>query len=124
MAAEGSVATERAAADVAQGLRQQLLTLELAELEARCMPPEGAAISPALRTLAVIRGRVLDSCADRIRDLVNREVERKPIGEALTRGEVRAMLKRATEGLFPEAEDGAAVDDDSSEDEDDVDAPR
>ena len=80
-----------------------LLKEEIARLEASCQLPDDGAVSPGLRALALVRGRVLDSCAARIRGLVTAEAQRVWHRE-LTRLEVQAILRRATAGLFPEAE--------------------
>jgi len=72
-------------------------------LEAKCQPDPTKATPPAVRVLALVRGRVLDSCTERIRQLVSREVKRVP--HFLSREEVKALVQTATMGLFPEAEE-------------------
>ena len=85
-----------------------MLDEELAILELKCQPPAEGATAPALRVLSLVRGRVLDSCSERIRQLLTREVERVT-PHALTRDEVKALLQSATMGLFPEAEEEEAL---------------
>ena len=82
----------------------ELLDVELAALEERCQPGSGKAISPAIRVLALVRGRVLDSCGSRIRGLVKREVETRSTDNYLSRADVREIVKIATRGHFPEDE--------------------
>ena len=82
---------------------QVLLAEELAKLEAKCNPPEDAAVPAGVRALALIRGRVLDGCAARLHELVELEVVKQQ-PRWLTRDDVRALLRQATLGLFPEAE--------------------
>ena len=86
----------------------EMLDEELAILELKCQPPAEGATAPALRVLSLVRGRVLDSCSERIRQLLTREVERVT-PHALTRDEVKALLQSATMGLFPEAEEEEAL---------------
>ena len=95
-------------------LALDLLGLELRRLERRCQPKDGVAVSPGLRALALVRGRALDSCRERLRDMVTaaaQKVWRRP----LTSVEVKAIVAHATAGLFPEAEDGQAEDEDDEE---------
>ena len=65
-------------------------------------------MAPALRALALIRGRVLDSCASRLREIVDREVGRAT-PHFLTRAQVAALLRSATCGLLPEADEQLAL---------------
>ena len=97
----------------------------------RCQPPDDAVVAPGLRALALIRGRVIDGCAQRLREMVALEVQACSIASpqftalalyaspvrlppprphhqvqrkprALHRDEVRALVVQATHGLFPE----------------------
>ena len=99
--------TRRQAVDLTKRTKLALhyLQLEFGELELRCQPESSVkAVPPALRALALIRGRVLDSARERIKVMVMREVERVTPNE-LTRPEVKALLQLATNGLFPEHEE-------------------
>lgn len=82
-----------------------MLREELSVLEARCQPKEE--VMPAgLRAITLIRGRVLDGLRPRVHDLVAVEVTaRRP--HPLTREDVRAILARATVGLFGDVADEA-----------------
>lgn len=112
------VEVRRQAIDFTQRAHQAeaFLAEELDELEARCQPRSDTTVSPALRALALIRGRVLDSSRSRIEQLVHREVERVT-PHALTRLEIKGLVQMATMGLFPEVEELDEVD------LDDVDEP-
>ena len=100
------VEARRAAVDLTHRRRKALAMLDadLRTLEAKCQPSDDGAVAPAMRALALVRGRVLDACRERIRSLVVRAVE-KATPRALERAEVRAILDVATNGLFPEADD-------------------
>ena len=82
-----------------------MLREELSVLEARCQPKEE--VMPAgLRAITLIRGRVLDGLRPRVHDLVAVEVTaRRP--HPLTREDMRAILARATVGLFGDVADEA-----------------
>jgi len=84
----------------------KILEEEMAALEARCQPPEGEAVTPGLRALALIRGRVVDGCTVRLRQLVELAVK-KQTPEALERPAVQAIVAQATHGLFPDHDDAA-----------------
>ena len=95
--------TRRLAVDLNHRLKSAHAHLRAAlqELELRCQPPDDGAVSPALRALALVRGRVLDSCASRIADLVTRAVE-QATPRFLSPEQVVAILTQATAGLFPD----------------------
>jgi hypothetical protein len=82
-----------------------MLREELNVLEARCQPKEET-MPAGLRAITLIRGRVLDGLRPRVHDLVAVEVTaRRP--HPLTRDDVRAILARATVGLFGDVADEA-----------------
>jgi hypothetical protein len=82
-----------------------MLREELSVLEARCQPKEET-MPAGLRAITLIRGRVLDGLRPRVHDLVAVEVTaRRP--HPLTRDDVRAILARATVGLFGDVADEA-----------------
>ena len=112
--------TRHRAIDLTRRMRaaMELLDVELAALEERCQPGSGKAISPAIRVLALVRGRVLDSCGSRIRGLVKREVETRSTDNYLSRADVREIVKIATMGLFPEDEFASDEEDGGEEEED------
>lgn len=77
-----------------------LLAAELGTLEERCAPPEANAKSnPGLRALALIRGRVIDACAERLRRRVAAEATAASPAR-LTLEAVRRVVAEATMGIF------------------------